>query len=315
MARELDHCGDEGMRKEDPGKRHPLWLRFDELTRRRLLKAMREPLDEEGEFLATIWAGSCIHCGSDYTMDLCEVEGIENPTVGLCKECGGMWCTECRAPIVTPDLVCGHFDVCEECGRCLAGRDLLEDEGEDLGEEGEEALEEIPTGDPGVWESDLEEILDLEDLEEEEEEAEEYIDPFECQIIRDWLVEKGFYTREEFEEYDRRCQEEDDYESFCMEAMHFCAWCRKPFDVDGTIFTSRLELKPGLELEGEEGLVVPLHLSSVDRVVPAIFFTLPLPGNRGQRGLNVVTCSLECLEELREAFNREREIIERFNVN
>ncbi len=305
------------MKEEDLRKRHPVWDELDDLTRRRLIKAMREPQDEEGEFIAVNWVGSCVHCGSERTMDLCEVEGVENAAVGLCKDCGGLWCTECRAPIVTPDLECGHFAVCEECGQCLNGvSDLPEPsqepgDAEDMDGEGREGMLE----DRESWMMSLEETLIHDLFEDSYENIEEYIDPFCCEKIRGWLIEKGFYTREDFEEYDRIQREEDGFEDSFCEAMLFCAWCRRPFDTDGTIFTSRLELKPGLELEGREGLVVPLRLHAVDKVVPAIFLTLPATGNLRIKGLNVVTCSLECLEALREAFNREREIIERFNVN
>ncbi len=281
----------------DPAERHPVWRELDDLTRHRLLKAMREPLDEEGEFLAEIWTGSCVHCGSENTMDLCDIEGIENAVVGLCKDCGGMWCTECRAPIETPDLECGHFAVCEECGLCESFASDLEDE--DFGD-GEPCGPECGHDHPEFCEDecgfDCGSELDIE--------------PIHCERIRGWLIEKGYFTREELDQYDQAQGLE-----FYGEAMLFCGWCKRPFDFDGTIYTSRLELKPGLELEGEEGLVVPLRLISAERTVPAVFFSLPSSDGRWVKGLNVMTCSEECLEALREAFDREREIFERFNVN
>ncbi len=102
----------------DPESTHSVWRELDDLTKVRLRQAMREPLDDEGVFLAEMWVGSCVHCGSEFTMDLTGVEDLDNPAVGLCKTCGGMWCIECCAPIITPDLECGHYNVCAECGEC-----------------------------------------------------------------------------------------------------------------------------------------------------------------------------------------------------
>jgi len=288
------------MSEKDPADRHPVWRELDELTRHKLIKAVRQPLDDEGRFMAEAWVGSCIYCGSSNTMDLFDVEGIENAAVGLCRDCCGLFCTECRAPIETPDLMCGHFAICEECGLCdyseVGPDECLEEDFASAEGEGEELFEELD-------ELDLDDLYDLDEMDDR-------IDPLDCELIRTWLIEKGYYTREELEEYDR-LQEDDIF----MDEALVCGWCKKPFELDGTIYTNRLELKPGLELEGEEGLVVPLHLTSVDRVVPAVFFTMTMPGGEMSRGLSVFTCSLECLEALRDAFNREREIIERFNVN
>jgi len=83
-------------------------------------KAAGEFLDEalesmgEEEFLRVVFVGDCPACGSRKTVCCDEMEGIDDPTVGLCEDCKLMWCLECGMKLDN-DGQCGHWDVCEEC--------------------------------------------------------------------------------------------------------------------------------------------------------------------------------------------------------
>jgi|GEM_PF-416088 hypothetical protein len=68
----------------------------------------------ESEFLREVFVGDCPNCESRDTVDCDTVEGIEDITVGLCRDCGFTWCVECGVP-VTRGEICPHWQVCEEC--------------------------------------------------------------------------------------------------------------------------------------------------------------------------------------------------------
>jgi hypothetical protein len=271
------------MSESNPERTHALWRELDDLTKQRLKEAMRKPLDDEGVFLAEMWVGSCIHCGSELTMDLTEVEDLENPAVGLCKQCGGMWCIECYAPIVASDLECGHYAICVECGECDVDSVLLDES-------------------PGGAEKEREPDFDDDDLFEDEIAC---INPRDCELVRTWLIKQGFSKAEDFE------QDWEDME----DALFYCAWCNRELLPGDHICWSRLNLKPGFDLRGEEGLIIPLHLPAANRTIPAIFTSLESPDRAREKRLVIMTCSDECSHDLKEAFRLEQDISDRFNIN
>lgn len=89
------------------------WERMPEEMKDYFVKAAEESATPE-EFVSRIMVGSCPQCGSTETVSCEEVDKIEDPTIGQCRECGFLWCLECEAP-VSPDQECRHWDVCREC--------------------------------------------------------------------------------------------------------------------------------------------------------------------------------------------------------
>ncbi|MBU4174857.1 MAG: hypothetical protein KJ686_08140 [Actinobacteria bacterium] len=81
---------------------------LDEEERGRLLEAL-ENADPEA-----LLFGECPCCGGLNITDSSRVEGIENPTVGFCPDCGFIWCLECGS-LMPGDARCGHWRICEEC--------------------------------------------------------------------------------------------------------------------------------------------------------------------------------------------------------
>ncbi len=99
-------------RKDDFGE---LWDALPEDVREELLKAAEESTAQSvEEFISEIFVGECPKCGSKATKDCEEATGIEDMTVGLCENCGYLWCTECGRS-VEKGKTCEHWAVCEKC--------------------------------------------------------------------------------------------------------------------------------------------------------------------------------------------------------
>jgi len=70
------------------------------------------PLDD---FLNSVFVGDCPRCGSNKTMDGEGVPDLDDITVGLCRECGCMWCLECEQIFEKNQKGCRHWGICETC--------------------------------------------------------------------------------------------------------------------------------------------------------------------------------------------------------
>jgi len=91
-----------------PEELYELLKRMPEDTREELLTALGQP--DEGPMLF----GECPCCNELNIGDCSEVEGLEDPTIGLCDDCGFVWCIECGSMLL-PSCNCGHWAVCDEC--------------------------------------------------------------------------------------------------------------------------------------------------------------------------------------------------------
>lgn len=68
----------------------------------------------EEEFLRSVFVGDCPVCESANTNTTDEIEGMGDPTVGICHDCGFLWCLECGLALEAGET-CGHWGICEEC--------------------------------------------------------------------------------------------------------------------------------------------------------------------------------------------------------
>src|SRR5271169_2833857 len=66
------------------------------------------------DFASQIFVGECPQCLSSNTKDSEDVAEIEDITIGLCKDCGHVWCTECGRT-VTKGSACEHWEICDRC--------------------------------------------------------------------------------------------------------------------------------------------------------------------------------------------------------
>ena len=78
-------------------------------------KKIKRLSTEIGDELALeVLVGPCPRCGCEKTIDCEGIPGVDDQTVGLCEECGFLWCTECSAVLgESPD--CGHWEICASC--------------------------------------------------------------------------------------------------------------------------------------------------------------------------------------------------------
>lgn len=101
--------------------------RLDGLTLEEYVLTLLSDMDREGllepaidgdvpedEFLKLVFVGDCPKCGSDDTVCCDEMEGIDDPTVASCNQCGHLWCLECGLEVARGEI-CGHWDVCDSC--------------------------------------------------------------------------------------------------------------------------------------------------------------------------------------------------------
>jgi len=88
-------------------------LRAD--IRKMIEKAMeRTSASNEEQFLAQVMTGVCPGCGRNQIKDCRQVQGIDDITIGLCMQCGFIWCLECGRSLIG-DVHCDHWDVCIKC--------------------------------------------------------------------------------------------------------------------------------------------------------------------------------------------------------
>lgn len=91
-----------------------IWVPLD--LQKELRKALEESTAESGEeFSSEILIGPCPRCGSKKTRDCERIVGIDDPTIGFCKSCGFLWCSECGSPLRS-SIICGHWEICNNCG-------------------------------------------------------------------------------------------------------------------------------------------------------------------------------------------------------
>jgi hypothetical protein len=89
-------------------------LLLRDMEQQGLFDAAADPTVSEDEFLRLVFVGDCPGCGSQDTDSCDEEEEIDDATLGICRECGLIWCLECGST-VTRGEQCGHWEVCEAC--------------------------------------------------------------------------------------------------------------------------------------------------------------------------------------------------------
>jgi len=103
------------MKKQDDFKK--IWDSIPKDVQDELTKALEESsATSVEEFISEIFVGDCPECGSRNTRDCEELPDIDDITIGLCNDCGRLWCTECGRTITKGD-VCEHWEICEKCTR------------------------------------------------------------------------------------------------------------------------------------------------------------------------------------------------------
>ncbi|MDY0406520.1 hypothetical protein P5G51_015145 [Virgibacillus sp. 179-BFC.A HS] len=87
--------------------------------------------------------------------------------------------------------------------------------------------------------------------------------------------------------------------------MFNCAWCNKKIGENEPLSAIDVKFRNGLDFSDQEGEIIPVYLSEIDRNVPMIVTTSDSEAKRyGQDGLFVV-CSNECGMNLKAVLARE----------
>ena len=83
------------------------------------LDTLRKAIEESDaitaeQFISGIMIGECPKCGNKNTKDCEEIEGIEEISVGICMNCGFLWCSECGRQLIDT-IRCKHWEICDKC--------------------------------------------------------------------------------------------------------------------------------------------------------------------------------------------------------
>lgn len=95
------------------------------------------------------------------------------------------------------------------------------------------------------------------------------------------------------------------YERFCSS----CGWCGKRIGPDQGVFGVSARARPGLDLTHVEGQIIALHLVTFDRTILVGVAGRDSEAKRAGKDLSFMVCSRTCGEELRRAFDQERELL------
>lgn len=106
---------------------------------------------ERDAFISSVMVGLCPNCGSNNTHDCSKEEYVAGPetaiseqrvaevevakdvvrigsdcptamrlddlTIGHCDDCSYLWCLECGSELSIDKPMCGHWEICEDCGK------------------------------------------------------------------------------------------------------------------------------------------------------------------------------------------------------
>lgn len=92
--------------------------------------------------------------------------------------------------------------------------------------------------------------------------------------------------------------------------LHVCAWCIQDIAEDEDVFGFGAKADPGIDLKGKEGEFVSLNLALQEKTV---FALVPASSSAPRaEGFDLVflTCSEDCAQSLKEAFEFERDVFE-----
>jgi hypothetical protein len=97
--------------------------------------------------------------------------------------------------------------------------------------------------------------------------------------------------------------------------MNTCAWCNKRIPNNAEVFGLGVKVRQEIDLKGQEGTIISLFLDLTKRTVPAIVATSDSEAKRDGKDLLFMTCSQSCAESLKDAFQKEKDVIDNISMN
>lgn len=88
-----------------------------------------------------------------------------------------------------------------------------------------------------------------------------------------------------------------------------CAWCNKTIPEDSEVFGLGAKFREGVDIEDNEGKIIPLSLVVTNKTIPAIVTTSDSEAKREGKDLMFMTCSQSCAESLRDALQKEKDFV------
>jgi hypothetical protein len=95
-----------------------------------------------------------------------------------------------------------------------------------------------------------------------------------------------------------------------------CAWCGGPIEEGSEIFGTGAKIREGIDFvqsSGQDGFL--LEVTIAGRRVPTVVTGKDSEARKQGNDLMFMTCSMSCAEELKDALERERDIIEKTQLN
>jgi hypothetical protein len=65
------------------------------------------------ELARMLMVDDCPRCGSKNTKDCDTIVDVEDNTIGICLDCGYIWCLECGYEL--KEKICPHWSACSDC--------------------------------------------------------------------------------------------------------------------------------------------------------------------------------------------------------
>jgi hypothetical protein len=84
-----------------------------------------------------------------------------------------------------------------------------------------------------------------------------------------------------------------------------CGWCGKTIPSDTEVFGFGAKARPGVDLSGKAGQVLPMYLAACDKTVLGAVAGLDSDAKREGNDLVFMTCSAACANLLRTALQGE----------
>lgn len=90
--------------------------------------------------------------------------------------------------------------------------------------------------------------------------------------------------------------------------LHTCTWCLKTIPEGEELFAFGAKASEKIDLNNKQGEFVSLKMALKDKTIVALVATQDSEAKRQGLDLIFVTCSQECAEDLKKAFELERDM-------
>jgi hypothetical protein len=98
------------------------------------------------------------------------------------------------------------------------------------------------------------------------------------------------------------------------EALSTCAWCNSKISEDNEVIGMGARVHPSYDLSKFEGKVMPLTIESISKTLSVVVPTKSSPARADGNDIMIMTCSIKCSEELKDAVAKDRALSETLDI-